>query len=121
MFDVKVGDEVGYYRSHYWHGTILSHGFGRVAKINHHGHIILDNGRQFDRHGDERKVEHGGLRLINADKLRDMLAAREQQRACNAAAQELIALVNGQRNGHGDHCQADDALRAKMIELVNKL
>jgi len=121
LFNATVGDEVGYYRSHYWHGTVLAHGFGRVAKINHHGHIILDNGRQFDRYGDERKVEHGGLRLITADKLRDILAAREQQRARNGAANELKQLIDGRRNGHGDHCAVDDKTRARMIELVNQL
>jgi hypothetical protein len=121
MFDAKIGDEVGYYRSHNWHGTILGHGFGRVVKINHHGHITLDNGRQFDRHGDERKVEYGGLRLIVADELHKQLALREQQRARNRAAQELIALVNGQRNGYGEQCAVGEETRARMIELVNQL
>ena len=121
MFETKVGDEVGYGRHHQW-GTLLQHGFSRVAKINRHGHIILENGREFDKHGQERKVEHGALRLIEAPKLREILQRREEQRARNKAAQDLIALVNGQRNGYGDHCKLeDDTVRARMIELVNQL
>jgi len=119
--ETQVGSEIGYYRTAGWHGTIMSHGFGRVVKINHHGHITLDNGRQFDRYGDERKVEHGGMRLIAADDLRKLLAEREQRRARNTAATELKALIDGQRNGYGDHFAVDDKTRARMIELVNQL
>lgn len=121
MFNTRVGDEVGYVRYGGWHHTMLSHGFGRVVKINHHGHIHLDNGRQFDRHGDERKQTYGGLRLIDAAALRERLAEIDVQRARNAAANELKSLIDGQRNGHGDICKVDDGVRAKMIELVNRL
>ena len=119
--ETQVGSEIGYYRRAGWHGTIMGHGFGRVVKINHYGHITLDNGRQFDRYGDERKVKHGGMCLIAAGELRKLLADRDQQRARNAAAQELKALIDGQRNGYGDQCAADDTVRARMIELVNQL
>ena len=54
----KVGDEVGYSRHHQW-GTLLSHGFSRVSKINGHGPIILENGKQFD------KREEAGQALID--------------------------------------------------------
>lgn len=119
--ETQVGSEIGYVRYVGWHRTILSHGFSRVAKINHYGHVILENGRQFDRHGDERKVKHGGLRLIAADDLRKRLAELEQQRGRTAAANELKSLIDGRRNGYGDHLAVDDKTRARMIELVNQL
>ena len=121
MFKCKVGDEVGYVRYGGWHRTILIHGFSRVVKINHHGHIHLENGRQFDRHGDERKQTYWGLRLIDAAALRERLAEHAVQRARNTAAHELKALIDVQRNGHGDICKVNDETRARMIALVNQL
>ena len=120
MFETKVGDEVGYGRHHQW-GTLLQHGFSRVAKINHHGHIILENGREFDKHGQERKREYGGLRLFAADRLRAELQHIEERRARGRAASELKALIDGQRNGFGEQCPTSDEVRARMIELVNQL
>jgi hypothetical protein len=118
--EIKVGDEVGYHRTRSY-GSILGHGFGLVAKINRHGHIILDNGIQFDRYGDERNVKYAGRRLISADHLREILAVREQQKARNEAANELKSILEGQRNGYGDTCKVDENLRAKMIALINQL
>jgi hypothetical protein len=119
MFETKVGDEVGYGRYHW--GALLGHGFSRVAKINHHGHIILENGRAFDKYGRERKREHGGLGLFTAERLRAELREIEERRARARAASELKALIEGQRNGFGEQCPASDETRAKMIELVNQL
>jgi hypothetical protein len=121
MFETKVGDEVGYARYGSSWGTLLHHGFGRVAKINHHGHIYLEDGLVFDRHGDQRQVKHGGLRLRPAENLRHELKLREEHRARNRAAQELCRLVDAQRNGHGNICPVSDETRASMIELVNQL
>lgn len=116
MFEAKVGDEVGYGRYHTW-GTLLQHGFSRVARINHHGHIHLENGKVFDRHGHERKVEFGGLRLMEATHLRAALQSIAEQRARNTAARELQALLDAR----GDRHAISDETRAKMIELVNRL
>ena len=116
----KVGDEVGYCRHHQSFGTLLSHGFSRVAKINHHGHVILENGKQFDKRGDDRFSSHGGLRLISAERLRGQLKVIEEQRARNRAANELEELLKSWCNGRGDLCAVSDETRAKMIELINK-
>ena len=116
----KVGDEVGYCRHHQW-GTLLSHGFSLVAKVNGHGHIILENGKVFDKRGDERNTTYGGLRLISAERLRGQLKVIEEQRARNRAANELEELLKSWRNGRGDLCAISEGTRAKMIELINKL
>ena len=119
MFETKVGEEVGYGRYN-WE-ALLGHGFSKVAKINRHGHIILENGREFDKHGHERKREYGGLILFTAERLRAELHSIEEKRARARAANELKALIDGQRNGYGDHCKISDEVRAKMIELVHQL
>jgi hypothetical protein len=116
----KVGDEVGYCRHHQW-GTLLSHGFSRVAKVNGHGHVILENGKQFDKHGHERNATYGGLHLVDASNLRAELQHIAEQRARNAAGRELEELIKGRRNGHGDLCAISEEVRARMIELINKL
>ena len=116
----KVGDEVGYCRHHQW-GTLLAHGFSRVAKINGHGHIILENGKQFDKHGRERNAIASMLHLIDANQLRAELQQVAEQRARNAAARELEELIKSWRNGRGNICPISDETRAKMIELVSKI
>lgn len=120
MIQSNVGDEVGYGRHHQW-GTLLQHGFSRVAKINHHGHIHLENGKVFDRHGNERNQTYGGLRLMEAQRLRDELQRIAEGRARAAAANELRKLLDDHRNGRGEQCVLNDAARARMIELVNAL
>ena len=115
----KVGDEVGYGRHHQW-GTLLYHGFSRVVKINHHGHITLENGKVFSKRGDERNTTYGS-RLISAERLRSELKVVEEQRARNRAANELEELLKSWRSGRGDLCAISDGTRAKMIELINKL
>jgi len=117
MFETKVGEEVGYGRYHW--GALLGHGFSKVAKINRHGHIILENGREFDKHGHERK--YGGLGLFTAERLRAELRSIEEKRARARAANKLKALIDGQRNGRGEYCMVSDEVRAQMIELVNQL
>jgi len=119
MINLKVGDEVGFGKYHW--GTLIRHGFSRVTKINHYGHVHLENGRQFDRYGDERKQTYGGVHLIAADRLRHELQALDRLRARNAAACELKALLDAQRNSRGDMCAVNNEVREKMIELVNNL
>lgn len=114
-----VGDEVGYVR--YYRGTMMSQGISRVVKVNHHGHILLENGKQFDKHGAERKKEYGGTRLTNADELRAQIAQVAADRQRSQMAQELIKLIEGQRDGYGRQHEASDEIRARMRQLINQL
>jgi hypothetical protein len=120
MIQVNVGDEVGYGRYHQW-GTLLQHGFSKVEKINRWGHVILENGKVFNKDGYERGREYGALHIMTAAHLREVLESIKQRRERNAVANELKALIDGQRNGHGDICEVSDETRARMIELVNRL
>ena len=116
----KVGDEVGYCRRHSSWGTLLHSGFSKVSKINGHGHIHLENGKVFDKHGQERNTIMG-LSLVEANRLRDELQHIAQKRARNTTAKNLEELIKGQRNGHGDLCPISDDVRARMVELINQL
>lgn len=121
MNTYAVGDEVGFVRYGGWHGTMLSQGISRVTNINRYGHIHLENGRQFDRNGDERNVKYGGARLIAADQLRAQLDKAQADRQRAQAAQELVKLIEGQRDGYGRHHEVSDDIRARMQDLVNRL
>jgi hypothetical protein len=119
MFQIQVGDQVGYGRYH--NGTLIQHGFSKVVKINHHGHIHLENGKVFDKHGDERGSTYGVLRLIPAERLREQLDHIQAQRARNQRMMELKNLLDSQRNGRGEMCEISADTRARMIELVSQL
>lgn len=120
MTTYTVGEEVGFGR-HGGRGFFMSHGFSRITKINHHGHIHLENGRVFDRHGRERKCQYGEAHLMDAQMLRDQLAAIAERRERANIFNELKSIMDNQRNGYGDVCALDDATRERMIALVNKL
>jgi len=72
---IKVGDEVGI-AQHSRYG-LTSAAFGRVVKINGHGHIWVDTGKdlylKFDKHGNSYRNEYGPS-LRDAQRLRSELA-----------------------------------------------
>lgn len=117
----KVGDEVGYVRYGSWGHTMMSQGISRIVKINHHGHIILENGKQFDKQGRERKKEYGGTHLIDAQLLRDQIAEDRATRERGQAAQALIKLMEQQKDGYGRYHKMSDEIKQEMILLINLL
>ena len=120
MIQVKVGDEVGYGRYHSW-GTLLNHGFSKVTKINRWGHIILENGKVFDKQGQERNCQYGGAHIMDADRLRERLDEIKQARERANAANEIKKILDGQRTGGGEFVAISNEVREQMIALVNKL
>ena len=116
-----VGDEVGYVRYGSWGSTMMSQGISRIAKINHHGHILLENGKQFDKHGNERKKEYGAVHLIDAQLLRDRIAEDVATRERGKAAQALIKLVEQQKDGHGRYHKTSEEIKQEMLLLINQL
>lgn len=82
----KVGDEVGFARCTQ-HGYQCS-GFATVTKVNGHGHITLDNGKVFNKHGTERNSTFG-TRLIDAEHLRTALARTEAARRQAHAVRQI--------------------------------
>ena len=117
MFAVKVGDEVGFGRSARF--GLISTGFGRVTKINGHGHITLDTGEVFDKYGKERGTDYG-VSLIDADTLRRQLAQKEEQRATTNKVKELQQKVADLFNYTGRAFVSPDD-KAALLAMVNAL
>jgi len=116
FFTVKVGDEVGYCRTHY--GTIMAKGFSKVAKINGHGHIILEDGLKFDRGGSEYKVRYSARYLIEAAKLREMIAADEARHDVNRKMRDIVAFIESAKTGAGNYSVSDMAVTKAMLRTM---
>ena len=118
MFAVKVGDEVGYARSARM--GYMSAGFSTVTKVNGHGHIILENGKTFDKRGNERNCNYGGLFLIQAANLRESQArdnaAREQRARVQALENKVKELF-----GYSGNVHVTDERKAELLAMVEAL
>jgi hypothetical protein len=94
MFNIetlKVGDEVGYAR--YYSGTLMNYGFSNVVKINKFGHIMLENGKSYDKHGVERKSPYSYTYLYSPKILRQRLAERDAKHQNQNMWQEVSKVV----------------------------
>ena len=113
-----VGEMVGYY-SHS-DGHLQGAGYGKVTKINGHGHIILDNGKTFDKHGDERGPKYYKLHLINAEKLRNRVAENQAQRNKATMVRDLIRKLEGSFSYAGT-VHIDSDTKQELLAMVNSL
>jgi hypothetical protein len=126
MFAVKVGDEVGYFTS----GTsgfssgLRNPGFATVTKINGHGHIMLDTGVVFNKFGKERGDKWSYKMLIEAARLREIVASentvRNRNYSARAAKDGIEQIFANARNGYGDSFITAEN-KAEMIALINAI
>ena len=117
MQQYAVGQEVGFVSYGSW--GMGSHGFGKIVKINGHGHIKLDNGRVFDKHGNER-AKFSRMRLTDPAQLRESIVRQNAARDRRVAAQDIERYLNSHKTGYGD-IRLSDEQKAELIALVNKL
>ena len=117
MQQYAVGQEVGFVSYGSW--GMGSHGFGKIVKINGHGHIKLDNGRVFDKHGNER-AKFSRLRLTDPAQLRESIVRQNAARDRRVAAQDIERYLNSHKTCYGD-IRLNDEQKAELIALVNKL
>jgi len=79
--NLNVGDEVGVARRSRY--GLASAAFGRVVKINGHGHIYVDTGKEvnqvFDKHGNSYHSEYGPS-LVDALRLRIEMAVEAKRK-----------------------------------------
>lgn len=116
--NVELGMAVGYGRySSSFHGGLTCTGTSTVAKINGFGHITLENGMQFDKHGYERGREFGKLHLIPIAYLEHTLAKDAEQRTINHKFRELVVAIEGCRTGGGDQ-HASPELIAQLEQVL---
>ena len=117
-----VGQEVGYGVWSSLSVGVRSAGFGKIIKINGHGHITVDNGVVFDKHGNARPdTEYTNMVLIAPDYLRRIQADAAQQRIRNNAMNSIITTVKRQTNSRGDICEVPQETKDELIRLVNLL
>ena len=90
--NLNAGDEVGVARRTRY--GLSSAAFGRVVKINGHGHIWVDTGKdllvKFDKHGHSYKNLYGPS-LVDAAQLRAELAHEAERKERARLARELEA------------------------------
>jgi len=119
MSNYEVGDVVGFARFHSF-GSILTHGFGTVTKINGHGHIFIktQNGdeKRFDKYGDTYKDEYGP-RLIGAARLTEILEQQQNKRNFMKACKELTELAVN-KNVTNELLDELEAKIAKLREMI---
>lgn len=127
--NLKVGDEVGITGTSDFDDAI-----GAVAKVNGHGHVMVEiqlgNDAQgqsrpprqitFDKHGDERgAAKFCGKRLCDANAIRDRRERRRIEKESQASINALVAEIEAHR-----HCGSyyiNEATKAKIIELANAI
>ena len=112
--DIRVGDPIAYGRYHY--STLIEHGFSTVAKINKHGHIHLDNGRVFDKFGDERNMRYSGCHLMpvaQCQKAIDDKNARDARWNKIDMIRKMASVLH--------ESGVDDETKNQLIELINTL
>jgi hypothetical protein len=116
MFDIKVGQEVGYGKYHW--GDLIHKGTSVVAKINQYGHIVLENGRVFDKQGYERRTASysSEVRLIEIGRFRTEETALAARRDRTRLVQEIETLI-----GENRRFAFSDELKARLQDMVGRL
>lgn len=114
---LKVGDEVAYGRfgRYDYHST----GFAKVVKVNAHGHITLDNGMVFDKHGQERNQPFG-VKLLDPNHLRERQERTKAQQETDRKVHEILGVLNDRRGGTG-HYLINAETKEQLLKLVNQL
>ena len=124
--ELKINDRVGFYRRHY--GTFLTKGFGKVTKINGHGHITVMPKQEtgvvltplvFDKYGNERK-RPSPCSLCFAEWLEETLAKQEADNAKQQAIRNLVQYIEAQRYGGGHYGigeQEKEEIK-KLLDLI---
>jgi len=115
-----VGEMVGYYSHSDGYRSMMGVGYGKVTKINGHGHIILDNGKTFDKHGDERGPKYSKLHLMNAEKLRNRVAENLAQGKKATMVRDLIRKLEGSFSYAGT-VHIDSDTKQELLAMVNSL
>lgn len=124
MGEVAVGMQVGYYRgtNHGWSDI----GIATVVKIGKGtGHVTLDNGLVFDKHGDEYGKGHYGRRLVDVPALQQMQALQQAQDNTNNAMRNaedgLARILRNHRAGTGNYGAITAEEKAQLFALIEAL
>lgn len=118
MFEVNVGQEVGYGKFHW--GTLLYAGAARVTKIDRYGHIELENGKRFNKRGEALPARGmtytDGAYLIPIDRYREAVAELEALRVRVHLTNEITAVLSQ----HRAHAMSDET-RARVQDMLARM
>ena len=120
--EIKVGAEVGIFRSG-WRSWSTGN-IAKVAKINRYGHIILDNGLVFDKHGQERAVKKafsGKRVLVNPNLVREEIERLKRRSQINEAVGEIQTIIRNTYNSYRGEYTFTEEQKQKMVQLINSL
>lgn len=125
MFQATVGQEVAIVRNSSGFYGFTSATYAKVAKINGFGHIILDNGKKFDKFGYEYKgTKYHCCYLADADQTRAQIAEQNAKRDLNNNVRKVVddfnKIINNNKNGMGQYFISAET-KAELVALINQL
>lgn len=122
---LAIGDEVGVGYNSYRDTGPKKVRVGKVEKINGHGHVTVkfDVGGSltFTKHGNEKGCDRfRGHYLIEGDRAREINRTRNEQEKVNHQMRQIVALIEGQKNGYGDYKMTPE-VNESLANLVRYL
>jgi hypothetical protein len=111
---LKVGDEVGFYRSSSFYGN-MDLGTATVTKINGHGHITLSTGVVYDKRGNGR--ENSKMWLTDVETIVAERTAMNRERAIQLHAQDLQKALTDNSTRTGKFRPSIEVLDAMQAAL----
>lgn len=115
---LKVGDQVGV--GHYGNYGLSNPSVTTVTKINGHGHVTLDSGDVFDKHGNSRKQYSRNI-LISVECVVEHQATQTRNAKIRLHVNELKTALEAQTNRYtGNFCASAaelDIMQAAIDEL----
>jgi hypothetical protein len=117
--DVAIGQLVGY---GYWHrNSLLCFNRSKVAKINGFGHITLDDGSVFDKHGKLRGDTNPRVYLIDIATADEYSKNMKILRDRSTAVSELKNKIAGRQRGDSYYAEFSQELKDQLKELIDAL
>ena len=125
MFQTQVGQEVAIVRNSGGFYGFTTASYAKVEKINGFGHIILDNGKKFDKYGYEYKgTKYHCCYLADAEKTRAQIAEQNAKRDLNNNVRNIVdefnKVISNNKNGMGQYFISAET-KAELVALINQL
>jgi len=121
---LNAGDEIGVVRYNRSYGGFVSSQFGTVTKVNGHGHIFVNVGKdedlRFTKNGEQYRNERFGVSLVDPDRLRTELAVEQTRRNRASIVREIESTLKSGWSYSGTWHPSEERIDA-LKDLVAKL
>ena len=112
--EYKVGDDIAYNTSRrYWSAWAIR--FDKVVKINGHGHIFTENGRKFNKYGEEMitpTCSYPSACIVDINRAKELIIQDNKTKDINNAVNGLLTALSTKKTGHGDYHLEDDIVQS---------